>query len=157
MDQKKNTGGRTSEGHHLDVVTGHELDVHRLPQSSRVWGPPDLTSASLIVDMSGIRNRRGGISQDSQCQGQNESRESATRKHWKKNFLRCGILRWRERKKLTSSTNKKFVEGLSADSEGKERPVEGSDWRSELKERRGHCRPVERTAQHEVGQQLELK
>jgi hypothetical protein len=85
LDQK-NAGGRTSEGHHLDVVTGHELDVHRLPQSTRVWGPPDLTSASLIIDMSRIRSRRDGVSKDNQCQGQNESRESATRKHWNKTF-----------------------------------------------------------------------
>jgi len=76
----------SSEGHHLDVVTGHELDVHRLPQSTRVWGPPDLTSASLIIDMSRIRDRRDGVSEDNQCQGQNESRESATRKHWNKTF-----------------------------------------------------------------------
>jgi hypothetical protein len=81
--------GDSSEGHHLDVVTGHELNLHRLPLSSRVWGPPDLTSASLIIDMSRIRNSGDGISQDNQCQGQNESRESATRKHWNKTFCRA--------------------------------------------------------------------
>jgi hypothetical protein len=83
---KKIARGRTSEGHHQDVATGHELDVHRLPLSSRVCGPPYLTSASLIIDMSRIRKRNDGISEDNRCQGQNESRESATRKHWNKTF-----------------------------------------------------------------------
>src|SRR6266566_318026 len=83
---KKKVRGRTCEGQHIDVATGHKLDVHRFPLSSRVWGPPDLTSASLVIDMSRIRNRRVDISEDSLCQGQNESRESATRKHWNKTF-----------------------------------------------------------------------
>src|SRR5260370_21872295 len=87
--KKKNIAGRTSEGHHFEVVTGHELDVHRLPLSSRVRGPSNLTSASLIEDLSRIRNCRIGISQDNQCQGQNEGRESArTRKHGEKTFRR---------------------------------------------------------------------
>ncbi len=79
----------------MEVVTGHELDVHRLPLSSRVWGPSYLASASLIEDFSRIRNRRHGISQDNQCQGgHNEGRECTTRKkHWNETFS-TRILDW---------------------------------------------------------------
>ena len=95
---QKNAGGRTGEVHHIKVVTGHELNVHRLPQSSRVWRPPDSTSASLVIDMPRVRRCGVRISEDNQCQGQNEGRESATRKHWNKNFF-CRVVYWgRERK-----------------------------------------------------------
>ena len=72
-DHLKKNAGRTSEGYHLEVVTGHELDVHHLPQSRRVWSPCDLASASCIEDLSRTRSRRRRIGQGNQRQGQNES------------------------------------------------------------------------------------
>lgn len=101
----------TSEVYHLEVVTGHELDVHRLPLSSRVCVPPNLAGAPLIIDMSRIRNCGVNYSQDDRCQGQNDSSEieNATRKHWNKKKLvprgREKIGRWVKPKK------KKIVEG----------------------------------------------
>jgi len=98
--------GDGGEGYHRDVVAGHELDVHRLPQPSRVWGPPDLTSASLIIDMTRIRKCGDGIGKDDQCQGQNKNRESGTRKHWEK---KKRLLRGRE--KVRKQTSRAFGQG----------------------------------------------
>lgn len=78
---KKNYSGRTCEGHHLEVVTSHELDIHRFPQSRRIRGPCYVAIASLLENLSRTRSRRRGISQHSQAHRQNESSEGTTRKH----------------------------------------------------------------------------
>jgi len=71
----------SSQVNHIDVVTSHELDVERLPGSSRVRGPCDRTSGSRLEDLSRAWVGRRDVRQSDQCDGQEKSRESAARKH----------------------------------------------------------------------------
>jgi len=80
-------GGGTIDGSdsgkmdHIEVGTGHELNVERLPSSSRVWVPPDRASCTLLKDLTGARTCRIDVRQSSQCDGQDDSQASAARKH----------------------------------------------------------------------------
>ena len=81
ITRKTNTVGRTGQVNHIEVVTGHELDIELLPCSSLVWAPPNRARATLLEDISGTWFCGRDVRQSNQGEGQKKGRESATRQH----------------------------------------------------------------------------
>jgi len=62
-------GSNSGQVNHIEVVTGHELDIELLPCSSLVWAPPNGARATLLEDISGTWFCRRDVCQGSQGEG----------------------------------------------------------------------------------------